>query len=184
MGMGEPLQNLETLRRSIAVFTHPRGLALSLRRMTVSTCGIAPAIVHLADEGPAVGIAVSLISADEHTRANLMPAARMWSLAQLKEALRYHQQKTGKRLTFEIVLLKGINDGKDDVRKLIAYCRGLDVIVNLIPWNPVEGLDFREPSEEAVQLYYTRLEKAGIPAVRRYRRGRKIGGACGQLGQA
>jgi 23S rRNA (adenine2503-C2)-methyltransferase len=183
MGMGEPLENLEELQRSIAVFTHPHGLAMSLRRMTVSTCGVAPAIARLADEGPAVGIAVSLVSADEEKRASLMPAARRWGLEELKNSLGYHQRKTGKRLTFEIVLLRGINDGKADVRKLIAYCRGLDVIVNLIPWNPVEGLDFREPSEEAVQLYYTQLEKAGVPAVRRYRRGRKIGGACGQLGE-
>ncbi|MDR1932687.1 MAG: 23S rRNA (adenine(2503)-C(2))-methyltransferase RlmN [Spirochaetales bacterium] len=183
MGMGEPLENLEALRKSLAVFTHPLGPALSPRRMTVSTCGSAPGIISLADEGPAVGIAVSLVSADEEKRKALMPAARRWGLAELKEALLYHQEKTGKRLTLEIVLLKGINDGADDILRLREYARGLDVIVNIIPWNPVEGLDFQEPSEAAVQLYYSRLERSGIPAVRRYRRGRKIGGACGQLGE-
>jgi 23S rRNA (adenine2503-C2)-methyltransferase len=151
--------------------------------MTISTSGVVPGIIRLADEGPAVGIAVSLVSADEEKRKSLMPAARRWGLAELKEALAYHQKKTGKRLTLEIVLLKGINDGPEDVRRLRDYARGLDVIINLIPWNPVEGLDFREPGEAAVQMYYTELERAGIPAVRRYRRGRKIGGACGQLGQ-
>jgi 23S rRNA (adenine2503-C2)-methyltransferase len=182
MGMGEPLENLPALRQSLAVFTHPRGLALSLRRMTVSTCGVVPGILRLAEEGPAVGIAVSLVSADEEKRKSIMPAARKWDLAQLKAALLTHQEKTGRRLTIEIVLLKGINDGKEDIRKLRNYLDGLDVIVNLIPWNPVEGLDFKSPDENAVQLYYTELERAGIPAVRRYRRGRKIGGACGQLG--
>jgi 23S rRNA (adenine2503-C2)-methyltransferase len=182
MGMGEPLENLAALRQSIAVFTHPRGLALSLRRMTVSTCGIVPGILRLAEEGPAAGIAVSLVSADEEKRKTLMPVARRWSLEELKNALLVHQEKTKKRLTIEIVLLKGINDGKSDIRKLRDYVRGLDVIVNLIPWNPVEGIGFEEPDETAVQLYYTELEKARIPAVRRYRRGRKIGGACGQLG--
>jgi 23S rRNA (adenine2503-C2)-methyltransferase len=182
MGMGEPLENLAALRQSIAVLTHPRGLALSLRRMTVSTCGLLPGILSLAEEGPAVGIAVSLVSADEEKRKTLMPAARRWGLDELKAALCAHQEKTGKRLTIEIVLLKGINDGKDDIRQLISFTRGLDVIVNLIPWNPVEGLDFKPPDEAAVQLYYTELERAKIPVVRRYRRGQKIGGACGQLG--
>jgi 23S rRNA (adenine2503-C2)-methyltransferase len=111
-----------------------------------------------------------------------MPAARRWGLEELKNALVTHQQKTGKRLTIEIVLLKNINDTQDDVRKLVSWLRGLDAIVNLIPWNPVEGLSFTQPAEAAVQVYYTELERAGIPAVRRYRRGRKIGGACGQLG--
>jgi 23S rRNA (adenine2503-C2)-methyltransferase len=182
MGMGEPLENLEALRKSIAVFTHPRGLALSPRRMTVSTCGIVPGILSLADEGPAVGMAVSLVSADEQKRKSLIPAARRWGLGELKSALLHHREKTGKRLTVEIVLLKGINDSVEDIRKLRCYLDGLDAIVNLIPWNPAPGLDFQEPSEAAVQLYYAELERAGIPAVRRYRRGRKIGGACGQLG--
>ncbi|MDR3201293.1 MAG: 23S rRNA (adenine(2503)-C(2))-methyltransferase RlmN [Spirochaetales bacterium] len=182
MGMGEPLENLAALRQSIAVFTHPHGLALSLRRMTVSTCGIVPGILSLAEEGPAVGIAVSLVSADEEKRRRLMPSAMRWGIDELKAALLAYQEKTGKRLTIEIVLLKGINDGKNDIRKLASWLRGLDVIVNLIPWNPVEGLGFKPPEEAAVQLYYTELENLRIPVVRRYRRGRKIGGACGQLG--
>ena len=182
MGMGEPLENLSALRKAIAIFTHPRGLSMSLRRMTVSTCGVVPGIRSLADEGPEVGIAVSLVSADDEKRKNLMPAARMWDLAELKKALAYHQKKTKNRLTIEIVLLRGINDDARDAQRLIAFARGLSVIVNIIPWNPVEGLPFQEPKEEAVQLYYDALQKAGIPAVRRFRRGLKIGGACGQLG--
>ncbi|MDR1626106.1 MAG: 23S rRNA (adenine(2503)-C(2))-methyltransferase RlmN [Spirochaetia bacterium] len=182
MGMGEPLENLEAVRKSISVFTHPRGLAISPRRMTVSTCGVVPGILSLADEGPALGMAVSLVSADEQKRKALMPVALRWGLEELKRALVYHREKTGKRLTVEIVLLKGINDGREDIRKLRHYLAGLDAIVNLIPWNPAPGLDFREPAEAAVQLYYEELQRVGIPAVRRYRRGRKIGGACGQLG--
>ncbi|MDR1315544.1 MAG: 23S rRNA (adenine(2503)-C(2))-methyltransferase RlmN [Spirochaetales bacterium] len=182
MGMGEPLENLAALRKAIAVFTHPGGLALSPRRLTVSTCGVVPGILSLADEGPFVSIAVSLVSADEEKRKTLMPAAGKWGLEELKKALLYHQEKTGKRLTVEIVVLKGINDGREDIRKLRGYLDGLDAIVNLIPWNPAPGLNFQEAPEAAIQLYYTELEGAGIPAVRRYRRGRKIGGACGQLG--
>ncbi len=182
MGMGEPLMNLENLRRSIEIFIHPRGMALSLRKMTVSTCGVAPGIVELADRGPPVGIAVSLITADEETRKKIMPVTRRWGLAELREAMAYHQKKTGKRLTLEIVLLKGLNDRPADVRRLLDFVRGLDVIVNLIPWNSVSELDFREPDEETVQMYRRELESARIPSTRRYRRGRKIGGACGQLG--
>lgn len=184
IGMGEPLMNVQNLRRSIGVLTHPRGPALSLRRMTVSTCGVVPGIVDLADNGPPVGIAVSLVTADENVRKKLMPVANRWGLAELREAMAFHQGKTGKRLTLEIVLLNGLNDSIEDVHRLKDFVRGLDVIVNLIPWNSVRELDFREPGEAVVQMYYRELERAGIPAVRRYRRGRKIGGACGQLGIA
>jgi 23S rRNA (adenine2503-C2)-methyltransferase len=182
MGMGEPLLNVENLRRSIGIFVHPRGLALSLRRMTVSTCGIVPGIMDLADKGPAVGIAVSLVTADEKLRRKLMPVTNRWGLGELKKAMEYHQGKTGKRLTIEVVLIKDHNDKEEHVRKLKEFLRGLDVIVNLIPWNSIPEIDFAPPSEEAVQMYYRSLEGSGIPSTRRFRRGTKIGGACGQLG--
>jgi 23S rRNA (adenine2503-C2)-methyltransferase len=182
MGMGEPLLNVENLRKSIGILVHPRGPALSLRRMTVSTCGIVPGIIDLADKGPAVGIAVSLVTADEDLRKKLMPVTNRWGLAELKKAMEYHQEKTGKRLTVEVVLIKDRNDREEHIRKLKEFIRGLDVIVNLIPWNPIPELDFEPPAEESVQMYYRSLEKSGIPSTRRFRRGTKIGGACGQLG--
>jgi len=182
MGMGEPLDNLQGLGESIAALTDPRGVALAPRHITVSTSGIVPAILELAEKGPSVGLAVSLVTADEEERRRLMPGTRRWSLAELKEALKRHQAKTRKRLTVEIVLLKGLNDDLRHAELLEGFLEGLDVVVNLIPWNPVPGLGFSPACEEAVQLYYGALTSAGIPAVRRHPRGASVCGACGQLG--
>ena len=182
MGMGEPLDNLAALEESVGRFIDPKGFGLAPRHFTVSTSGVVPGIAGLAESLPALGLAVSLVTADEETRRRLMPGAGSQGLAELKEALRFHRAKTRKRLTVEIVLLKGLNDGSAHVRKLKDFLSGLDAIVNLIPWNPVPGIAFEPAGNEAVQLYYRELTAAGIPAVRRHARGASVLGACGQLG--
>ena len=183
MGMGEPLLNLDALRKSIAVLTDKRGRNLSSRRITVSTVGIVSGIYDLADKGPAVRLALSLTTADEVLRRELMPASLTNPLSDLRKAVSYYIEKTGKRVTLEAVLLSGKNMSEKDADALIAFAKGLDVHVNLIPWNPVEGLSFATPSQEETAQFVSRLEKGGLNVTLRMHRGKSISGACGQLGK-
>jgi 23S rRNA (adenine2503-C2)-methyltransferase len=187
MGMGEPLLNLKELRRSIEVITCDKGLHFSKRRITVSTCGIAEGIADLADKGPDWRLALSLTTADEALRQRLMPATAGRPLSEVKEALRHFQNRGGGRITLETVLLGGINTRPEDATAIAGFAQGLDAAINLIPWNPVEGLNFegvplREPTQAEIQTFTARLEKLGLKVTRRFRRGRGISGACGQLG--
>ena len=188
MGMGEPLLNLRELRRAIGVITCDKGLRFSKRRITVSTCGIAEGIKNLADNGPDVRLALSLVTADEVLRQRLMPVTANQPLHKVKEALLHFQNRGGGRVTLEIVLLGGINTGKKDAAAIVVFAQGLDATVNLIPWNPVEGLEFegralREPAQDEITAFTGRLEEAGLKVTRRFRRGRGVTGACGQLGR-
>lgn len=187
MGMGEPLLNLGALRAMVEVLGHPDGLGLSRRRITVSTCGLIDGLRSLASEGPDVRLALSLTTADPELRAKLMPVTRANPLDELKSALTEYQNAWPKRITLEAVMLGGLNTRPSDAEALIRFARGLDVVVNLIPWNPVSGLGladgpFREPSRSEVDQFADRLEAAGLPVTRRLRKGRGVGGACGQLG--
>jgi 23S rRNA (adenine2503-C2)-methyltransferase len=189
MGMGEPLLNLGELRRAAEIITDPRGLGLSKRRITVSTSGIAGGIRELADSGPPLRLAFSLTSAREELRNALIPSGKANPLPRIKEALLYYREKTGRRITLEAVLLGGLNTGAEEAAAIRGFARGLDAVVNLIPWNPVEGLTFRgralrEPSAAEVEAFTRLLEQGGLQVTRRFRRGRGVLGACGQLGAA
>lgn len=184
MGMGEPMQNLEAIRRTVELLCHKDGRALSSKRITLSTCGIVKGIYELADKGPSLRLAVSLTTADEALRQKLMPVSTGDnSLTELRKAINYYAQKSGKRVTLEAALLHNTNTSEESAKNLIAFARGLDVNINLIPWNPVAGLDFEEPEDKEVKAFVNALEKAGLNVTLRTRRGRKIGGACGQLGR-
>lgn len=187
MGMGEPLLNLASLRGALSVIGDARGLGFSSRRVTVSTCGIVAGIKSLADDGPAVRLALSLTAADESLRRRLMPVTAAHPLGEVKEALRHFQRSGGGRVTLEAVLLDGINDRDRDAAAIAAFAEGLDATVNLIPWNPVKGLEFegtalREPSPRTVAAFAESLKARGLGVTRRFRRGRRVMGACGQLG--
>ncbi|MBP7263403.1 MAG: 23S rRNA (adenine(2503)-C(2))-methyltransferase RlmN [Spirochaetia bacterium] len=182
MGMGEPLLNLAAVRSSIAILTHPDGFGLSKRKITLSTCGLVPGILDLAQNGPHVRLAISLTAADERIRNELMPVNKTWNLAALKDALLVYQKASGDRITLETALMAGTNAGVDSARAVAAWARGLKVQVNVIPWNPVDGLPYHEPSRAEVSAYENELERLGLTAVRRARRGRGVAGACGQLG--
>lgn len=183
MGMGEPMMNLEGIRKAIAVLTDKRGRNLSGRRITLSTSGIIKGIYDLADNGPNIRLAVSLTTANEDLRTELMPVNKGNPLPELRKAIDYYAKKSGRRVTLEAALLAGKNTDKESAEKMISFAKGIDVNVNLIPWNPVATLPFTEPSNSEVHFFVNYLEKAGVNVTLRTKRGRKIGGACGQLGK-
>ena len=183
MGMGEPMQNLESIRKAIAFLSSKEGRNLSTKRITLSTCGIIKGIYDLADNGPNIRLAISLTTANEDLRNELMPVNRGNPLSKLRDAIDYYAKKSGKRVTLEAALLHEKNTDKISAENMIKFAKGLDVNINLIPWNPVSILPFKEPSQNEVKNFVSMLEKAGLNVTLRKKRGRKIGGACGQLGK-
>jgi len=184
MGMGEPMQNLEAIRKAVAVLCDKKGRALSAKRITLSTCGVIKGIYDLADNGPSIRLAISLTTADPELREELMPVTKGNSLEDLKKALAYFIEKTGKRVTLEAALLSEKNTGPESAKRMIEFAKGLDVYINLIPWNPVPGLGFKTPTHRESETFVSQLERAGLNVNLRTRRGTKIGGACGQLGRS
>jgi 23S rRNA (adenine2503-C2)-methyltransferase len=187
MGMGEPLLNLEELRKAAGFFCHSGGLNISRRRITLSTSGITAGIRDLADNGPGIRLALSLTTAQQELREKLMPVARANPLPELRKSLLYYQKKQKHRITLEAVLLGGINTGTADAEAMADFARGLDTVINLIPWNPVEGLSFqglplRSPHPGETAAFAAALEKRGLKVTLRWEKGRSISGACGQLG--
>lgn len=182
MGMGEPMQNLSAIRKAIQILCHKDGRALSSKRITLSTCGIVKGIYDLADNGPHIRLAVSLTTANEELRKEIMPVTNGNPLSELKKAIDYYAEKSGKRVTLEAALLHDTNTDEKSARNLINFAADSDVNINLIPWNPVSSLPFTEPGKNEVQKFVSLLEREGLNVTLRTRRGRKIGGACGQLG--
>lgn len=182
MGMGEPMQNLSAIRKAIQILCHKDGRALSSKRITLSTCGIVKGIYDLADNGPHIRLAVSLTTANEELRKEIMPVTIGNPLSELKKAIDYYAEKSGKRVTLEAALLHDTNTDEKSARNLINFAADSDVNINLIPWNPVSSLPFTEPGKNEVERFVSLLEREGLNVTLRTRRGRKIGGACGQLG--
>jgi 23S rRNA (adenine2503-C2)-methyltransferase len=181
MGMGEPLANLASVRKAVSILSG--GIGMSHRKITISTCGLVPGILELAESGPSVRLAVSLTTADDELRSRLMPVNRSWGLAALKEALIAYQAAAGERVTLEAAIMGGVNSSVEQARAIVRWAAGLDVQVNVIPWNKAPGLPFKEPERAEVDAFLAVLEGAGLVAVRRMRRGRGVMGACGQLGE-
>jgi 23S rRNA (adenine2503-C2)-methyltransferase len=183
MGMGEPLANLDTLKAAVAALTNNLwGLGWSRRRITVSTAGLASRLSEVAALG--VNLAISLNATTEEQRRELMPAAaEIASLKSLLAACRRYPLASHQRLTFEYVLLAGVNDHPADARRLIQLLRSIRCKVNLIPFNEFPGSRFRRPPEDDVLRFQSALRNAGIDAFVRKSRGRDVFGACGQLGE-
>ena len=192
MGMGEPLNNYEAFSRSVRLLTHPEGRGMSPRRLTVSTSGIVEGIDRLATDSPQMRLAVSIVAADPALRLALMPVERRNPLSRLKQSLMSYQKSGGRRVTLEYVLLRGINDRTSDPELVAQFARGLNCNINLIPWNPATGIgpvilpdgrsvELAEPDNDTVQRFSRALEKRGLTVVVRYRKGRGVNAACGQL---
>ncbi len=183
MGMGEPLHNYVNVKRSLDLLLHPEGANFSHRHVTVSTSGLVPNIQRLGEE-TRVKLAVSLNATTDEQRAKLMPVDKKWNIAALIDACRKFPMKHGRRITFEYVLLKGVNDTDADARRLADLLAGLPAKVNLIPYNENPGLGFGDPGAERVQAFRRILEGRGFAAMVRKNRGRDISAACGQLAVA
>ncbi|HEX3345404.1 MAG TPA: 23S rRNA (adenine(2503)-C(2))-methyltransferase RlmN, partial [Polyangiaceae bacterium] len=182
MGMGEPLANYEATARSLRLLTHPDGIALSARRITVSTSGLVPEIARLgADFGGRIGLAISLHAADDETRTRLMPINKKYPLATLMEALRAYPLPPRRRITIEYTLVAGKNDEQAEAKKLVKLLRGLPVKVNLIPMNPIAASTLGPPEMRGVLGFQGILCDAGYSCFIRRRRGDDVDAACGQL---
>ena len=181
MGSGEPLDNYDNVIRFLYLITNPEAGGISRRNVTLSTCGLAPRIYQLADEKLGVTLALSLHAADDETRKQLMPIAKKYSLSQVLPACDYYFEKTGRRVSYEYSLVKGVNDTCEEALKLSALLKGRNCHVNLIPVNPVKERDFKTVTREHAEQFKNMLEKNGINATIRREMGRDIQGACGQL---
>ena len=180
MGMGEPLHNYENVLRSLELLLSEEGANFSQRHITVSTSGLVPNIVRFGEESQ-VKLAVSLNATTDEQRAKLMPVDRKWNIAALMDAVRKFPSRQGRRVTFEYVLLRDVNDSEEDAARLAALLRGSPVKVNLIPYNENPGLGFVDPGAERVAAFRRALDARGITAMVRKNRGRDIAAACGQL---
>ena len=181
MGMGEPLLNYKNVKRAIHFITSEEGLHISHKRITLSTSGIAKMIRRLADDSIKVNLALSLHSASEDLRKNLMPVGQSNSLVELREALKYYFSLTKKKVTYEYVLLKGVNDSLKEAEGLYKFTKHLYSKVNLIEYNPVDGLGFSKSTSENTEKFVNYLEKKGVNVGVRKSRGEDINAACGQL---
>jgi 23S rRNA (adenine2503-C2)-methyltransferase len=181
MGSGEPLDNYDNLVRFLRIMGDPDGERLSLRDITVSTCGIVPNIYALADEGLPVTLALSLHAPTQEKRERLLPVSRRYRLPEVMDAMRYYFDKTGRRITFEYSCVEGENTSSEDAVLLADLVRGMNCHINLIPVNPVEERSFRRPDRRDIEAFRGMLEKRGISVTIRREMGRDINGACGQL---
>ena len=181
MGIGEPLDNYQNLLKFISLLTDENGLHISQRSITVSTCGLVREMRMLADEKLQITLALSLHAATDEKRRQLMPVANRYSIKELMEACSCYFEKTGRRITFEYSLVKGINDGEEDADILAGLAGKINAHVNLIPVNPVRERNFVQPDTKNITAFKNKLEKYGINVTIRREMGRDIDGACGQL---
>lgn len=181
MGMGEPLLNYNNVMAAIGKITSQQGLNMASKRLTLSTVGIAKMIVKMADDGVKFNLAVSLHSAMNHVRSSIMPINETNSLEDLAEALKHWYRQTKRKVTYEYVVWKDINDTEEHAQALLKFCKVVPCKVNLIEYNPIDDDEFRQASENSLAMYMDLLEKHGITTRIRKSRGKDIDAACGQL---
>lgn len=181
MGMGEPLHNFDAVTRAVRVLTDPRGFGMSPRKVTVSTVGLVPAIRKLAASDIEVSLAVSLNATTDEIRSEIMPVNARFPIVELLNAVRSFPKSPRKKVTIEYVMLSGINDSADDMKRLSKLLRGLPVKVNLIPYNDNAGLGYKTPEADWVHTWQRYLNSGGLQATIRWSKGSDIGAACGQL---
>ncbi len=181
MGTGEPLDNLHNLLIFLAMLTDENGLHISQRNVTVSTCGLVPQMRELAREHLAITLALSLHAADQATRQKLMPVAKSWDIREVIDACVYYFEETGRRITIEYCLIRGVNDSGKDAAQLAQLAETLNCHVNLIPVNPVRERGWDQPGRDRTLDFKNKLEKYGRNVTIRREMGRDIDGACGQL---
>ncbi len=181
MGSGEPLENYDNVLKFLRLINDERGQNISMRKITLSTCGIVPNIYRLADEDIPITLAISLHAPTQEKREEILPVARKYKLPELMKACDYYIEKTGRRLTFEFIMIKGFNDGPEDAEKLAALLKHKLANVNLIPCNYVKEADIKPSENIDVEKFKKLLSDRGINATVRRELGSDINAACGQL---
>lgn len=181
MGTGEPFDNYENVMKALSIINHPYALEIGARHISISTCGLVPMIYRFADEDVQYNLAISLHASNNELRSKLMPVARAYSLEELFKALKYYSDKNNRRLTFEYLLLKDINDKSSNADELKELLSGLNAYINLIPYNSVKENDYTSSSEKATLEFYDMLKKRGVAVTLRQKKGDDIDAACGQL---
>ncbi|MFH1454429.1 MAG: 23S rRNA (adenine(2503)-C(2))-methyltransferase RlmN [Armatimonadota bacterium] len=181
MGMGEPFLNYDNVMKAVRILNDPDGLCIGARHITISTCGIIPGILKLAEEEMQVKLAISLHTADNEKRTELMSINKKYPLKDLMYAIKTYQEKTKRRVTFEYVLIKGFNDSQNDIKKLVELTGGIKCIVNIIPVNNTGDKKFELPAPKDINRVRQLMEDAGLNVTVRKSRGGDIEGACGQL---
>ncbi len=181
MGIGEPFDNYDNIMRFIEIINDPKGLAIGARHITVSTCGLVPKIKEFSELDWQVNLAISLHGATDYVRNKIMPVNKVYSLDVLMDTLREYIVKTNRRVTIEYVMLNMVNDGENDAHNLAKLLRGMNVYVNLIPYNETSHIEYSKSSKSKIDKFYTILKEEGINVTVRREFGGNIKAACGQL---
>lgn len=181
MGIGEPLDNYEEVVRFLRLLTHPKGKNLSCRSITLSTSGLVPEILRLSEEGLPINLAISLHASTDEKRKKTMPIANQYSIDQLLCASSQYFEKTGRRVTFEYVLIHGENDQEEDLRDLARRFRGPAYHINLLPLNEIQEYQKKSAAQGEIYAFKNELNRRGVQATVRNKRGADIDAACGQL---
>ena len=183
MGSGEPMDNYDNVVKFLGLINSDKGLNISQRNITVSTCGLVPRIKQLAELKLQITLAISLHAPNDELRKTMMPIAYTYSIEQIMDACRYYISQTARRISFEYSLVKGVNDSPECARQLIKLVHGMNCHINLIPVNPIKERDYEQSEKNSIHNFKEILEKAGVNVTIRREMGRDIDGACGQLRQ-
>lgn len=183
MGSGEPMDNYDNVVKFLGLINSDKGLNISQRNITVSTCGLVPRIKQLAELKLQITLAISLHAPNDELRKTMMPIAYTYSIEQIMDACRYYLLQTARRISFEYSLVKGVNDSSECARQLIKLVHGMNCHINLIPVNPIKERDYEQSEKNSIHNFKEILEKAGVNVTIRREMGRDIDGACGQLRQ-
>ena len=181
MGIGEPFDNYENVTKFISIINEAKSLAIGSRHITVSTSGIVPKIKEFASFPKEVNLAVSLHAPTNEIRNKIMPINKAYPIEEVMDALKYYYTKTKRRITFEYIMLDGINDSETDAKNLCKLLKGLNCYVNLIPYNETENIEYKRSNDEKIKKFYDIIKKSGITVTKRREFGGNISAACGQL---
>ena len=181
MGIGEPFDNYDNLIKFFRIINDPKGISIGARHITVSTCGIVPKILEFSDLDMQINLAISLHAPNDELRNKIMPINKVYPLKELMDALKTYIKKTNRRLTFEYILLKDVNDHESDALELAKLVKGLNCYINLIPYNETENLGYKRSSKKQILEFYDVLKKNNLNVTIRREFGKNISAACGQL---
>ena len=181
MGIGEPFDNYENVIKFIDIINTPKGIALGSRHITVSTCGIIPKIKEFIKDGKQVNLAISLHASNDKLRNQLMPISKVYKLEDLMKTIKEYIKQTNRRVTFEYILLKGVNDKYENAVELSKLLKGMNCYVNLIPYNETSHIEFKKSDQNTILKFYDTLKKNNIGVTIRREFGKKVSAACGQL---